>query len=182
MCLYGFDHLSNLGDFYRAYPADKQSLPFDPSIEDVLLEMECAFSLYEHGEGDNVLLNDSGLSAMKLNRFQCSKDRNIHNALDRIEKYLNQNLQDIMRQFLNAGPEQVRKLCTEILENAGLRKQEQPKNQEEKTLFLAVINEALMATADDSAEAYLIDACKLLVGEEAGSQALQEEKRRDSQT
>ena len=165
LCLYGFDHLSNLGDFYRMYPQERQTLPFALSIEDLLLEMECSFSIYEHGMEDNVLLGDSGLSATKLDRFQYTKDRNIQNALARIETYINRNLQDIMGRFLNAAPEQVRELCAEILENADLRDEQRPKKQKERALFLAAINKALMEAADDSAETYLVDACKLLVGD-----------------
>ena len=168
MCLYGFDHLSNLGDLYRSNPSDKQSLPLYPPVEDLLLEMECAFSIYEHGEGDNILLEDSGMSAVKLNRFQRSKDRNIHNTLDRLEEYVNLDTEGIMHRFLNANPEQVRELCAEILENAGLSEKQRPKSQKERALFLATVNSGLMEAADDMAESYLLDACKILIEDSGG--------------
>ena len=166
LCLYGFTHLSNLGDFYHDYPPERQTLPLPPSIENLLLEMECMFSIYEHGAGDNILLTDSGLSYTKLNRFQCSKDRNIRNVFSRIDAYMNGNLQNILTRFVTASPDEVRALCTEILENSRLSEKERPVKQQDRQLYLAAINDGLMEGLDDNAEQYLIDACKVLIGEE----------------
>ena len=166
LCLYGFDHLSNLGDFYRmTCPENKRTIPFEMSLEELLLEMECVFSCYEHGEGDNLLLKDSGLSATKLERFQRSKNPRIKRALSRAEQYFNPNIIELTRRFLESNPEQVRALCREILEASDLPEELRPENETETALFLAVINGALMEATDNFAEDYLLEACKILIGD-----------------
>ena len=40
-----------------------------------------------------------------------------------------------------------------------------PENGTETALFLAVINGALMESADNFAEYYLLEACKILIGD-----------------
>ena len=166
LCLYGFSRLSNLGDFYRCYPPDRQSLPLEPSIEDLLIEIECMFTLYEHGHGDNILLTDSGLSCVKLDRFQCSKDRNVLDTFARIETYMNRDIRRFLARFLDADPDQVRELCVEVLENADLSEKQRPKTKQDRQLYLAAINGGLMEIADDFAEGLLADACKMLIGED----------------
>ena len=166
LCLYGFDHLSNLGEFYRmACPENKRTIPFEMSLEELLSEMECVFSCYEHGEGDNILLEDSGLSVMKLDRFQSGKNPRWKRGLSLVEKYFNRNLAELTERFLQSNPEQVRALCREILEASDLPEELRPENETETVLFLAAINGGLMESVDNCAEYYLLEACKILIGD-----------------
>lgn len=146
-------------------PENKRTIPFEMSLEELLTEMECVFSCYEHGEGDNLLLKDSGLSATKLERFQRSKNPRIKRALSRAEQYFNPNIVELTGRFLESNPEQVRVLCREILEASNLPEELRPENETETALFLAVINGALMEAADNFAEDYLLETCKILIGD-----------------
>ena len=66
LCLYGFDHLSNLGKFYRALNDDNAALDFAPEIDDIFLKFP--LSCFERGYGDNVILESSGLSVTEFPR------------------------------------------------------------------------------------------------------------------
>ena len=165
LCLYGFDHLSNLGDFYRQMSPDRKNIPLDVSVEDWLLDHMCVFSCYEYGEGDNILLDDSGLSVMKLERFQSGKNPRWKKALGLVEQYFNHDLESLTTRFLDSDPGQVRALCREILECSKLPNELQPQDETETALFLAAINSGLMESADNFANAYLMEACHLLTGE-----------------
>ena len=168
LCLYGFDHLSNLGEFYRLYPEEDQTIPFDLSIEELLLEFECVFICFAHGYADNIMLERSGFSVRELERFQSGKDGKIQKALAKIERYMNANLTRFLTRFLELewnSAEQVGALCEEILNAAALPDRLYPKDQNQTALFLAAINAGFMDAADDYAEDYLIKACKILIGE-----------------
>lgn len=166
LCLYGFDHLSNLGDFYRLYPEEKQTLPFSLSIEELLLKLECAFTCFEHGYRDNVILEEYGISVRKLDKFQCSTDRKIQKAFEKIDRYLDANAIEPLTRFLEEpAPAQVKQLCAEILNKSELPDKLRPKDEKQTALFLAAINQVLMETADNCAEENLVKACKLLTGD-----------------
>ena len=168
LCLYGFDHLSNLGEFYRLYPEKDRTIPFDLSIEELLLELECVFTCFAHGYADNIMLEQSGFSVRKLDKFQSAQNSKIQNALNKIERYMNANLTRLLTRFLEPesnSAEQTRALCEEILNAAALPDRLYPKDQNQTALFLAAINAGLMDAADDCAEDYLIRACKILIGE-----------------
>ena len=165
LCLYGFDHLSNLGEFYRAcYPEKERTLPLSRSIEEFSLEMK-RFTCFENDAGDNVMLKESGLPFMKLDALLWSQDPKIYLAMERTARYFKRNVAELTRRFLGAAPEQVRKLCAEILDRAALQDRYRPKDEEQTALFLAEINRWLMEAEDYYAEEYLIEACKLLTGE-----------------
>ena len=167
LCLYGFDHLSNLGDFYRACCVEKDLgiIPLEKSVEDWLLNRLCIFSCYEHGEAENILLEDSGLSVTKMERFQSHEKGRYHDAIAIVEQVFNRDLKTLTTRFLDADPDQVRALCREILDAAELPEKLQPKNETETALFLAVINSGLMESVDNLANDYLTEACRMLTGE-----------------
>ena len=166
LCLYGFDHLSNLGDYYRLYPEEQQTLPFSLSIEELLLKLECAFTCFEHGYGDNAILEEYGISVRKLEKFQCSTDRKIQKAFEKIDRYLDANAVGLLTRFLEEpAPAQVKQLCAEILDKSELPDKLRPKDEKQTALFLAAINQVLMETADSCAEENLVKACKLLTGD-----------------
>ena len=165
LCLYGFDHLSNLGDFYRQfYPEEEQTIPFSLSVEEILLKLECAYVCF--GYDGNVIAAENGISVKKLDRFQRSKDGNVQKAFQKIDRYLDAHGVELLTRFLQEpSPAQVRKLCEEILENAALPEKLRPKDEKQTALFLAAINQVLMETADNYAEENLLRACKLLIGD-----------------
>jgi len=164
LCLYGFDHLSNLGKFYRMFNDDSAALDFGPEIDDIFLKFP--FSCFERGYGDNVILESSGLSVSDMEKYLSAKNRRRSCALDRVTAYMNRSLIELTTRFLESSPEQVWKLCSEILSGADLPLAQQPANEKEKTLLLAAINNALMEAQDDWAEDYLIRAGKALVGDD----------------
>ncbi len=165
LCLYGFDHLSNLGQFYRLYGGNEPALDFGPEVDDVFLKYP--FSCFEHGYGDNVLLKRSGMGVTELDKYRTEKNRRRACAFDRVSAYINKNLTELTTRFLEApSPEQVVRLCEEILSAVDLPLAQKPANETEKALLLAAINAALMEAQDDWAEDYLIRAGKALVGDD----------------
>ena len=167
LCLYGFDVLSNLGDYYRMYPDDQQRLPLMTSVEDILLHHECAFTCYEHGFYDNVIAAECKISYDKLERFSYSnKPQNVE-IRNHIEGYINQNYKQFMERFIEAKPQEVRPLLEEILDGAQLPEEIAPNNEKKKNLVLAAINDALMEAVDDLADQCLTSACHELIGDNA---------------
>lgn len=164
LCVYGFDHLSNLGKFYRDYVPEGVTIPFGFTLEDIMMDSQ--FSCFENGYDDSVAATYYEIPVRKLERFECSSERRHSRALTRIEKYMNQRLVKLMERFLNADTEGVKLLCSEILEASELPTSQQPKNEAETALFLAAINGALMEAVDDLAEDYLVQAGYALIGEE----------------
>lgn len=164
LCLYGFDHLSNLGTFYRLYPKDKQTLPFGMQLEDVFLTSP--FTCFEHGYGDNLMLRESGQSVKALEAFRQDPRRHRVWALERISAYMNRNLIGLTRRFIDGGPDGTKALCSEILQGADLPRAQRPGSEDETALFLAAINGALMDCVDDWAEDYLVRAGKALCGDD----------------
>ncbi len=154
LCVYAFDHLSNLGDFYRGYDEVELSFPFDPSMERIL--DECNFTCFEHGCGDNVIFEDNTLSIDQLEQFQ--DNTNHHAALEKIAKYMNENIEDLTHRFLHANPDQVKDLCTQILNRSSLPLSQQPHNMTDLIFLLTSINNGLMEDVDYFANCCLIQA------------------------
>lgn len=176
LCLYGFDQLSNLGDFCR-YMLEKDSLlPLEPSVDELLLES--TFTCFPNRINDNVAFMESGLSEHKLIAFQFNRTvwlnygrtvlrggKHRENAFRKIEDKMNEDADALMDRFLAADPEAVLDLCREVLEQTALTKQEQPSSAAEKSLYLANINRIFMDTADDYALRYLTRAARAIIGE-----------------
>lgn len=153
ICVYGFDRLSNLGEFYRMGAKTEHEIPFEPTMEDLMLES--SFSCFEHGYQDNLVLVDSGYSHRQLDKFMCNKK--YHHAFVKLDKYMNHNVVDLANQFLKANQEskQVKALCQKVLELANLSAKDRPKTMDEVGFFLSAINEALMDVVDGFADDYL---------------------------
>lgn len=163
LCLYGFDRLSNLGELCREmYPA-MYPVRFAPQVEDIFLLNP--FSCFEHGYGDNVVLQSSGLTAESIQKYTATRSRRKICALERVPGYLNRNIIDLTTRFLESEPQKVPSLCEEILENADLPLAQKP-SKRERPLMLAAINQALMDAQDVWAEDYLVRAGKALSGDE----------------
>ena len=167
LCLYRYDHLSNLGSFYRICYVVDPPLDFGMEVEDIF--MKCVFTCFENGYGDNVILEESGLADRHLKQLLCSEERRHVCALDRIDAYLSRNKANLTNRFLEimqGHPAEVRALCEEILQAADIPRAQRPKNKRETELLLAVINRELMDSVDEWAEDYLVRAGKLLVGDD----------------
>ena len=163
LCVFGFDHLSNLGEFYRDYEPEGVTIPFGFTLEDIL--MDSLFSCFENGYDDNVAAAYYDISFKKLDRFQRSPERRYSRGLERIEKYMNRELDKLTEWFLNADAGGIKKLCSDILEAAALPTSLQPGDAAETALFLAAINSGLMEAVDTYAEDYLVQAGDALIGE-----------------
>lgn len=162
LCCHGFAQLSNLGDFYRMVEPADCLLPFAEPLEELIAQH--AFSCYEHGLGDNVILAEEGLTARALFAFESGVDRNRAHALDRISAYMNRNAAALTTAFLDADAVGVKALCGEILTGAALTAREQPRDLHEVALFLASINGGLMELVDYYANDFLCRAAERLTG------------------
>ncbi len=167
LCLYAFDHLSNLGDFYREHDELELSFPFDLSMERIL--DECTFTCFEHGYGDNVIFEDNTLSIEQIEQFQSSTSH--HAALEKIAKYMNANAEDLTHRFLNANPDQVKDLCNQILNNSSLSSSQQPHNMTDLIFFLTFINDGLMEAVNYFANCCLIQAGNKFANDEGADSA-----------
>lgn len=163
LCVYGFDHLSNLGEFYRLFVPENVTIPFGFTLEDII--MDSPFSCFENGYDDNVAAAYYDISFKKLDRFQRSPERRHSRGLERIEKYMNRELDKLTERFLNTDAGGIKKLCSDILEAAALPTSLQPGDAAETALFLAAINNGLMEAVDTYAEDYLVQAGSALIGE-----------------
>jgi len=167
LCLYGFEHLSNLGEFYWMDDESESEIPFSPTIEDLL--DYSSFFCFE--QDDNILLRESHYSHKQFERLIRNMDRRQEKdklrALGRIETYMNQNVVELTNQFLeaNQAPEQVKKLCRDILEASGLSAKQQPKSSEETEVFLIAINGGLIDAVNGFADLFLAQAGWALIGE-----------------
>lgn len=164
LCLYGFNHLSNLGELYRMIEHEEPFLDFGAQVEDVFLRYP--FSCFEHGYGDNVMLERSGLSERDMSKYLSSQNRRRICALDRVSAYMNRNIVELTTRFIDAGASGVPKLCEDILFSADVPLAQRPANETERALLFAAINQALMGAQNDWAEDYLIRAGKLLIGDD----------------
>ena len=180
--LYGFSRLSNLGEFYLMQcPEKKQVLPFDPSVELIFVESLCQYSCFPRGAEDNVLQREGGISQRKLQQFERNLDVRVgavklkgkrlrrKAALKGIAAEMDRDAEQLVEQFRVAAPEQVEGLCREILERSALPEQQMPQSPEERSIFLAWINQKLMEAVDELAWQYLARACQTLLGEGSGS-------------
>lgn len=161
LCWYGLGQITVLQTFYQDHIADgwrdagsTDDFPFIPAIEELV--EDSLFSCFEDGYGDNVLLEDSGLTYRELERFQCSSDPRIRHALEKISEYMNCHGAELTEQFLQADSSQIKSLCQDILEQAGI--EEISKSAHDLALFLVSINGGLMELQDYFAGQYLIQA------------------------
>ena len=171
LCLVGFDCLSNLGEYYRLYPEEKWLLPFPPSVDSLFEQV--AFSCFEHGYGDNRMMEAGHVSVTQLNRFLAGRLGNDPKAIGRISNEIHRNRETFLALFLEADAlpdegqrdQHVRGLCTKILDAAELSEEQRPATAQETALYLAAVNSFLMEAVDDRAEECLNAAAKLLCGE-----------------
>ena len=164
LCLYGFDHLSNLGEFFRLLNREDWQIDFGPQIDDIFLK--CPFTCFEHGYGDNIVLTVNNLSVQELDTYLSSKNHRRICALDRVSAYMNRNIVELTTRFLDAKASETPTLCEEIFVSADLPLAQRPANETERALLLAAINQALMEAQDDWAEDYLIRAGKAMIGDD----------------
>lgn len=162
LCVYGFERLSNLAEFYRMWLPDPPLVPFEPSLEDLL--EDSMFSCFEHGSDDNIMLADSGLTLRALERFRCSEDSRRVRALEMLSAYMNRNFDELILRFSGADSEDIRALCREILACGELSEDLRPRESEETAPFLAAINEGVMAAIDELADELLVRAGRALTG------------------
>lgn len=160
LCWYGLDQITVLGDYYRnevskgwEYADSETELPFIPTIEELV--EDSLFSCFENGQGDNVLLNDSGLPLKNLLRFQYSTDPVIITSLERISDYMNDHASELTEAFLHTNLAEVRSLCRTVLEKSNIRHKIPAYDL---PLYLASINDGLMELQDYFASQYLIQA------------------------
>lgn len=161
LCVCGFEHLSNLNNFYHTYHPKTMDIPFAVPME-ILLE-ESLFTCFERGNEDNVVMTDAGISAKALERFRGSTEKRHVRAMTKISEYMNRHIADLIPRFLNASPDEVKSLCTEILEAVALPVSQHPRTSQEAALFLATINSGLMEAIDYFTMEYLIAAGEELV-------------------
>ena len=160
LCWYGLDQITVLGDFYRneiskgwEYADQKSELLFLPTIEELV--EDSLFSCFENGQGDNVMLNDSGLPLKNLLRFQYSTDPVIIASLEWISDYMSDHALELTEAFLHADLAEVRSLCRTVLEKSNIRRKIPA---HDLPLYLASINDGLMELQDYFASQYLIQA------------------------
>lgn len=158
LCWYGLDQVTVLGDFYRnevskGWEYADSELPFIPTAEELV--EDGMFSCFENGQGDNAMLNDSGLPLKNLLRFQYSADPATIASLERISDYMNSHAVELTEAFLYADLPEVRSLCRTILERSSIRHRI---SGHDLPLYLASINDGLMELQDYFASQYLIQA------------------------
>lgn len=162
LCWYVLDQITVLGDFTRQEPSLVEELMtssvskygFPPTVGELV--EDALFSCFENGYGDNVVLENSGLSCKELMKFECSPLPQISRTLNRISDYMNDHADDLIKKFLQASPGDIGALCQDILESANRKSTYQPKDTHELALFLSSINGGLMELQDYLAQQYLI--------------------------
>lgn len=160
LCWYGLDQITVLGDYYRnevskgwENAGSETELRFIPTIEELI--EDSLFSCFENGQGDNAMLNDSGLPLKNLLRFQYSTDPATIASLERISDYMNDHALELTKAFLYADLTNVRSLCRTILEKSNIRHRI---SSHDLSLYLSSINDGLMELQDYFASQYLIQA------------------------
>ena len=101
------------------------------------------------------MLSESGLPYSDFDDFQFSEHPMTVKSLERISDYIQDHGALLAEQFHQAGPEDVKALCRDILEKAKIKRAVSEKNL---PLYLAAINSELMALLDELAKQRLIEA------------------------
>lgn len=158
---FGFDRLSNLGNFYREQMPEGFVLPLPVTIEDIV--NDSAFSCFERGYGDNVILEDAAITPAELTDFESSTDHSRIRALERISDYMNRHAAELTMKFLDIKPEEAKKFCSDILEQAELPARQSPQTVQELTLFCASIYGGMMELVDYYACDFLMRAGRSLI-------------------
>lgn len=163
LCWYGLEQVTVLKSFYWGhiavdwrYADSEDDFPFIATIEELV--EDSLFSCFENGYGNNVLFADGGLTYRELERFQRSSNPVISHTLKKLSDYMNCYAAELVERFVQAGLPQVKALCRDILEQAGIEGIYQPKSAHDLALFLASINRGLMDLQDYFAGQYLIQA------------------------
>ena len=166
LCLYGFDQLSNLGNFYRIvnfnsiiyYEAKLEdlhteewppqsymaalmgvSLQFPDTVEDIVDERD--FSCAEFRLENNVIMMSDNISLRKLERFQ-NRSQN-RKLLEKITDYLNQHMEQLQADYEgleHSDENDIRLFCSNILRSIDIPPQMQPKKISELSMVFAFIN------------------------------------------
>lgn len=168
LCWYGFEKLSNLGEFYREeiewenFP-DPPTLPLSlPEPLETLTEWN-RFSCFEYGGRNVILESDSSLSPRKLERFQLNSK--YKRPLDKLAAYMDEHMGQLAARFWGADDQTVKALCSGILTQAGLPARWMPKNLREISLYLAAINGGLIELVEWIADDLLRQAGQALLRE-----------------
>ena len=167
LCLYGYDHLSDLGQFYREHHSDSPVMSFEPLTEVILAP--CRYTCFEHGDGDNVMLASSGMNIESMTNYIASAEQGDAAWVNHVFAYVRTNIASLTARFLELDsehPDSVQALCEEILQDACCGPVQQPRGDEERAFLLAAINKALMQSVDGWANDYLIRTGKILVGDD----------------
>lgn len=187
LCGYGFDQLSNLGDYYRIldfkalvqYETHLQDLRLEPDecpnllpaglplylpepLEEILEDV--SFCCWE-GMTDNVILTGGLVSFVKYRRFQ--RSGKYQNARNKISDYVERNADDLKIDYFQIDPQDVGKIrafCNQVLQAVELPPKEQPQKLSELPLFLAAVNEELISLLRCWDEEYLKFAGLALLG------------------
>ncbi len=172
LCIYAFDHLSNLGKFARSidFPSSSdlsdefQEFVFDRSLFDIVHNF--IFICYEDENAANVIIAENDITPDDVLNMQTNQEPRHVRAKKRLEDYMNSYASELTDRFLKVEgqAESVRDLCVDILESAKLPATYQPKNMDETILYLAMINAALLEAVTFFAADYFVRAGNLLVG------------------
>lgn len=151
LCRWGFMVLSNLVEFHRSELEDKLEsvFPYLDKILDVSF-----FSCFGYREKEAVMLKETEYTLKQVTFFQTSSD--YATSLEKISLYMNQNALDILETVESYQPEKIKELCTDILLNSKLKKEERPTTQRELDLFLCAINLGILDLIDYFAKEYLV--------------------------
>ncbi len=166
---YGFEQLSNLGDFYREEVVF-ENFPEPPTLQLELPEtieeliMYHTFAGYEDGGRNLFVEEDSSLTDRKVETFR--EDPQYKHAFRKIEDYMNQRQGELVKSFWNADDKTVRTLCQSILEDAEIPARHRPRDLWEVSLFLATINEVLLEMISNFVDRLLALTVRVLIGEE----------------
>lgn len=176
LCIYGFDQLSNLGNFYRIanfnsiiyYEAKLEdlhteewppqsymaalmgvSLQFPDTVEDIVDEsgFSCAEFLFEK----NVIMTSDNISLRKLERFQ--NNSHYRQLLEKIEDYLNQHIEQLQAEYedLNYSDENdIRLFFSNVLGAIDIPSKMQPQKLSELSMVFAFINNKMISVMDES--------------------------------
>ena len=166
---YGFEQLSNLGDFYREkilfenFP-EPPTFQLDlPETAEELIGFH-AFTCYEYSEQNLFVKNDSSLTYRKVEIFR--EDPQNKRAFRKIEEYMNKRQIELAKAFWNADENTVKSLCQSILEESKIPACYRPQDLQGISLLLATINEGLLELISDFADRILALIVRVLIGEE----------------
>ena len=157
LCIFGFDRLSNLGEFYRLYPPEEQKLSFDLRAEEIV--SKSWFTCF--GGEENPVLEHYGLSYEELDELMSGCLNRHEYAMKRLEKSINDNAEEHIAQFLSLPIQSRIRLCEQLLSETPLSDAIRPRAKE-KNLFLAAVYEELAGAADEKARDLLADTLRIL--------------------